>query len=66
MLRAMDPWQLGFWQEVAITFFILIGLPFSLVFGAVWLAHRDEAAAQTIFERGRRPFLTQPHPSPTP
>lgn len=51
MLHPMDAWQLSFWQEVAITFFILIGLPFGLVFGAVWLGHRDEADAEALGQK---------------
>jgi hypothetical protein len=62
----MDAWQLSFFEEVLLTFFIIFVLPFGLVFGAVWLGHRDEAAARSASNQDLRQGYPLPDQSPRP
>jgi hypothetical protein len=47
----MEPWQIPFWSEMALVFFLLIILPMILVGGLpLWLASRDQASDKRLYD----------------
>lgn len=46
----MEPWYLSLWQEYALILFLIVGIPFSLMFGLVpFLGRRDERASRRAY-----------------